>query len=169
MNSITQNQINSQIASTYGKGDAFEKGEVSDAFNYGSDPIKFVKTGKEIKDKLPIILEALKAKQIEVSATLVALRVAIGSEPTDLSGYNNNFKTYPYTMCSSQGEVCCDTTYPSQIPIKEGSTDCSKYNQLAYALSDIQRDVATLSLVENNLKDEQKYSLTTSQLVALHF
>lgn len=152
--------------------DMIAKGEISDAigrgYGSGSEPMKFVKTGKEVKEHLPAVITQLMSAKASVLAQMDIVRQAVGIDPTDAlraSLTNQKIAIYPYKMC--------DAPYNDSMGKYEDRTDenvlCEKHNNLAYMLRDIEEDLATCQVVMTNATDTQKYTLSVSQLIALNF
>lgn len=148
-----------------------EKGEIADClangYGAGSEPVTFVKTGKEIKEKIPVIKNSLNTQISSVGAQLSALVVKIGFEPTNDSSrrYDKNtpFKRYDWGKA--------ETPYVNGQygePTEE-NINCSKYNALVYLWNEMKDDFDAISVMENNLEDAKKYTLSVSQLIALNF
>lgn len=151
--------------------DVLEKGEISDCiasgYGAGSQPVTFEKTGKEIKDKIPEIKNSLSASIASIEGQLGALLVQIGKEPENVSSrkYDKTppYKRYDYTLCEP---VYCNGQYAEKT---EENTLCNKYNTLVYLWQDIKDDYDSICVMENNLTDTKKYTLSVSQLIALNF
>lgn len=140
----------------------FEKGQIADriAYGYGGDAVKFVKTGKEIKDKIPSILALLAVKKAEVEAKMGVLKTNAGVEPL------SNYWTDPVANVSImryEWKVCED------VASNNDNKSCNDYNEWCYVLRDIIEDINALSVITNNMKDDAKYNLSVGQLVALQF
>lgn len=158
-----------QLVGCYSNTEEIRKGEISDrlANGYGSgEPMKFTKTGKEIKEKVPSILEALNTSKTTIVAQLGVLKTQIGSEPNDTYGERDfTISRYAYDLCQAP----YDPVSQSYVNATDQNKWCQKYNDLCYTLLDIERDIKSLSVIVNNVKDDTKYQLTVSQLVALQF
>lgn len=150
-----------------------EKGDITDKFAYGygsgNEAMKFNKTGKEIKEVMPVVIAALNTKKVEIETAMQTAMVAAGTEPTEV--YNSgNFKTitlkrYPWEMTSAKYDDVAKVT----IPMTDAQTACRTYNDLCYEMRSVLEDIATCSIIADNVVDKKSYTLTVSQLVALSF
>lgn len=141
----------------------FEKGQIAERLSYGygsgSEPLKFTKTGKELKAQIPGLLSALNIKKAEILVKLGELSTAAGIVPNKewfndiISGLT--VARYDWKQCD---ELC-----------EAGNTAANDYNAWCYTLSDIVDDINALTVINANLKDDAKYTLSVSQLLALQF
>lgn len=158
-----------QLAGCYSNTEDLRKGEISDrlANGWGSgEALKFRKTGKEIKEKLPTIESTLNNAKMVLIAELAGLKAKIGVEPTEEhSGGKFNLLRYPWKMCDAGwdpvGRIAVEAT--------ETNTCCQKYNDLCWKLLDIEQDLEATKVMTANLDDAKSYDLTVGQLVALCF
>lgn len=176
MKHIEQHNADSRdrIMKSYSNTEDIRKGEIMDrlANGYGSgEALKFTKTGKEIKEKVPSIMEALNTAKTTTLTQLTILKAQIGCEPSD--SFSSNLEKigleitllrYPYAMCDSVKDPNSGTW------VRDAKAEaCSKYNDLCWQLIDIEKDIKALHIIKENVDDGKKYELTVSQLVALQF
>lgn len=150
-----------------------EKGEISDTlgrgYGSGSEPIKFKKTGKEIKEKIPAIITMLTTEQTKIQVQLEVLAEQIGVAPTE--NRNSSFvkgiiyNQYPWAMC----EAIYDNANKCYGEKTDQMDQCCKYNSLAYLYCSISEDLLSCQVIASNVEDKTSYTLSTSQLVALGF
>lgn len=150
--------------------DNLQKGEVSDMLTRGyggGEALKFVKTGKQLKEIIPNTVANLKAKLVGIDALMETLKTQIGFEPTEKrnSGLSNSIfcNFYPYTNCSPSYDEAT-RSYPAQ---SDEQKLCSQFNDLCYNWRSIKEDIVSCNVIMNNLEDANKYTLSVSQLVAL--
>lgn len=153
--------------------DLIMKGELTDKIAYGyggaSEAFKFVKTGADIKAKLPIIIGVLQMEKATLIAQLNDVQTAIGIAPSRKMSTqfvkDIDLLDYPYDMC--------DAPYDDVLRKYGTPTDqnllCSKYNSLAYICKNVSEDIVTAQTVLANVEDEKTYTLSVNQLVALGF
>jgi hypothetical protein len=150
-----------------------EKGELTDKIAYGyggaSEAFKFVKTGAQIKEKLPTIIAVLEMEKATLIAQLTNIQGTIGIAPTRKmqTSFTKDIalSDYPYEMC--------DAPYDEVLRKYGTPTDqnllCSKYNSLAYVCRNVCEDIMTAQTVLANVEDKKTYTLSVNQLVALGF
>lgn len=163
-----------------------EKGIVSDAFQWQSN-IKFTKTGKEMKEKMALVIPTLETQAGEVLKALDDASDLLEYQPTEkidpwrlrqfkhiiISPYKifNWNQTYYYekdAMNSAATSVIADSGLScSPCASKEEADICSKWNQLVYKYVDILYEIELLKMYKENLEDKKVYELTSDQLVAL--
>lgn len=163
-----------------------EKGIVSDAFTYQSN-IKFTKTGKEMKEKIALVIPTLETQAAEVLKALDDAADVLEEQPTEkidpwrlrqfkhiiISPYKifNWNQTYYYEKdaMNSSATACIGESGHSCSPAssKEEADICSKWNQLVYKYVDVLYEIELLKMYQNNLEDKKSYELSSEQLVAL--
>src|SRR5579871_914812 len=90
--------------------DMLEKGSITDSlangYGYGNTPVVFEKTGKEIKEKLPVILASLEAEKTVIETKLNELAVQAGIVPDQPNSrrYDNNVPFLRYSYSLSEGK-----------------------------------------------------------------
>lgn len=152
--------------------DMLQKGEISDAlasgYGAGSQPVVFVKKGKEIKEKAPSIIATLEVQKVTVEAQLKALQVAAGVTPTLENSRKYDkvapFLRYEYNLCDPQ--YLGNNQYS---PKTDQMDACSKYNSLVWIYNDILDDIDAIKVIANNIVEDKPYTLSVSQLIALDF
>lgn len=150
--------------------DMIEKGMISSqlANGYGvNEPLKFTKTGKELKEKLPTVIASLNAEKASLEAQMVIIRQKLGIDPS--VAYNSYtvkglvFYRYPWEMC--------DRAYDSMTQKYADATEenilCNQYNSLCSVCMDVCEDIACAEVIMANVEDNKKYTLSVNQLVAL--
>lgn len=147
-----------------------QKGEISDMLtrNYnGNEPLKFVKTGKQLKEIIPNTIATLKGKLAGIEAVMATLQTQIGFDPTQKNTSNLTSKVccnmYPYDKCSPKYNES-SRSYPD---LTDEQKLCQQYNDLCYNWRYISEDIVSCNVVVKNLEDGNKYTLSVSQLVAL--
>ena len=146
--------------------DDLEKGLINDlsySWNGKEGGFSFNKTGKEIKAQLPALIATLKQQYDALVLKQAALVEEIGEEPTEERTYferNFSFKSYPY-------EAVYENSNPNGRTEEQKLMQC--YNDNLYKLCDIQRDIKVGEVMERNLDDKKKYSLSLSQAADLGF
>jgi hypothetical protein len=149
-----------------------QKGEISDTlangYGAGSQPMVFVKTGKEIKEKVPSIIASLEVQKISIETQLTALQTAAGIMPTRANSrrYDKNvpFAKYEYNLC--EPEYLGNSQY---APKTDQMDVCNKYNSLVWIYNDILDDIDSINVISSNVEESKKYNLSVSQLIALSF
>lgn len=159
-----------QLADCFGNADQIRKGEISDrlanGWGSGSEPIKFTKTGAEIKEKLPTIVSTLTSEKAVILASMAQLKTQIGCEPTDsYSSKKFNLMRYTYKMCDAP----YDPLNRCYLDATDENKWCSAYNEACWKLLDIEQDLESISVITANIEDTKKYTLSVGQLVALQF
>jgi hypothetical protein len=177
-NQILSSYNNIEVPNRFSKSEAeslndmIQKGEIADAlasgYGAGSQPMMFQKTGKEIKEKVPAIIASLEAQKITIEAQLTALQTAAGIAPTRESNrrYAKNvpYLRYEYSLC--EPEYLGNSQY---APKTDSMDICNKYNALVYVYTDILDDIDAINIISANVKDDKKYDLSVSQLIAMNF
>jgi hypothetical protein len=156
-----------------------EKGNIADSFEYSSQ-FEFVKTGKEIMEKLttlkPIIEAQKAAKMVECAA---CLKEIVGVTPDRVAptymyrGFEEKIgkvMMFKYECCRWAENPSDYTTYPDRyVCDKETAMKCQKYNNCIREYVSICVDLCTVDLYSRNLDAKKKYTLTTNQLQSLGF
>lgn len=160
----------SQLAGCYSNVEEIRKGEISDrlanGYGAGSEPIKFTKTGSEIKEKLPTIVSVLTNEKIVLLSSMAQLKTQIGCEPSDsYSSKKFNLLRYPYKM----SEAPYDPMNHCYLDATDQNKWCAAYNEACWKLLDIEQDLEAITVMSANLEDAKKYDLSVGQLVALQF
>lgn len=150
--------------------DMIEKGEISDTigrgYGAGAEAIKFSKTGKEIKDKIPSVLDILTSEKNKLEVQAEVLRTEIGIEPTDACYAKLGCPSlYEYSQTSPQ----YDEALKAWPEPSDTHKLCQKYNSICYMLRNLLEDIQVLNVLLFNLSDTKSYQLGVSQLIALHF
>jgi hypothetical protein len=151
------------------------KGQIAERLVYGygsgtTKPLEFSKTGKELKEKIPAVLAALNQKKGEIVGKMDLLKQQAGVEPTNAwhtdvaSGIS--IMRYPYEICNDSNTV--KAVEAVATPSLTGSA-CNDYNEWCWTLRDLLDDINALTVIQANLKDDQKYTLSVGQLMALQF
>lgn len=104
-----------------------EKGEISDALGRGygpaSEAIKFNRTGKEIKEKIPAILTSLTLESGKISGQMEEIAKEIGIEPTiprnSYFAKNIAYLSYDWELCD-----------PKYDTVSQKYNDATVQNQL---------------------------------------
>ncbi len=152
--------------------DDLQKGEIMDklVYGYGSSDreqaFKFVKTGKEIKDLLPKCVVALAEQKGAMIAKMNELKEAAGCEPTEV--YSGSIKAikilrYPYDLIRTE----YDEMKRSYATATDEQKAAQEYNDMCYSLKSLLEDIVACKIILANVKDDGKYTLSLSQLVAL--
>lgn len=153
-------------------GDAIEKGEISDAlvsgYGPGSQAMTFNKTGKEIKEKAPEILTALSIQKATIEAQLAMYSEGAGVSPTNPTSrrYDKSVPFFRYDWGFCEPKYLGEGNYEEKTPQMDL---CNKYNSLIYVYCDVLDDIDAINIIVQNVEDTKKYSLSVSQLIALHF
>ena len=147
--------------------DMLEKGEISDKLSSsygGGEPIKFTKTGKEIKQLIPSALTRLEAEKTLLETNMAEQKALITVNANDLCHTNiPNVKV---------GRFSYDVSEPKwdggmrQQPTEE-QVAMQKYNVYAGFLVKIIEDIKTLKVIQNNVEEGKQYTLICSQLIAI--
>ena len=148
-----------------------EKGEISNSLSgywgNGQNKIEFTKTGKEIKEKIPTIIQLLQDKLAELATQMAVYKKEAGSEPCSpmtssvlkyLEGYNNYTWDDTYKWDKDHG-----------VESKPVDNPMRKYNNACYVALSVAEDIATLKAMKNNVSDKKSYELSLNQLLALGF
>lgn len=163
---MTQDILKSESAAFE---DMIQKGVISDNFVYGyggNKPMEFTKTGKELKELIPAALTYLTTQKSALESQMAVIKQQAGIEP-DTSWFssiaNLNFPRYTWELC----DASYDSTMGKYLDPTDQNTLCTQYNSLSSTCRDIAEDIATLTVIANNVVDNKSYTLTIPQLVAL--
>lgn len=149
--------------------DMIEKGEISDslASGYNGTPISINKTGKEIKEKIPVLKAALETQKKEVETKLLTIQQEAGVFP-DQSNSRRYSKTTPFNRYQWS---MCEAKYVNGAyeEVTDQQKACQKYNSLVGIYNEILDDIDAINVIGSNIQDSKTYSLSVSQLIALKF
>ena len=128
------------------------KGDVSDAFRYGTDKITIKKTGAEIK----VMAQAKKAVYEAYMSQCITKRDYYCKELMDAK-----------IGCIMNGkDISCD--WETQKQWEQPNKDMfNKCQNLGYQVRGATRDIQTLDAIISGLDDKVKYPLTMNQMIAL--
>lgn len=161
-----------------------EKGAL-DSLSYSSEN-NFVKTGKEVKEKIAAIKTKMQAIQTNNQVKMDALVEKIGFKPTsspdewtlnrypDVKDKLEKMKRYPWE-CTSYNEGYKSNSIVEegkQIKVassKEEADLCREYNKLCYEHCDAIIDEHKADVYLRNMDEKKQYKLTLEQLTQLGF
>lgn len=155
------------------KGNDLEKGKIADALRWGDLPIKFNKTGAEIKEKLAAIKTKEMGKLGVLEATLSSLAEQCVYKPTEKYSYDDgddDMKVFKWDMTyeNNQNSVQLSPTETGTITNEEARL-CAAYNDTVYKLRDVKKELTAIEVLEENLDDSKKYELTAAQMLTFCF
>lgn len=155
---------NKAISQLYGN---IEKGDIMDKFGYGyggssNEPLKFTKTGKELKEMLPKVIDKLKEKRSDLIGKMSAFKTLAGMEP-DEKVYDKYFR-YSSNHCYAP----YDSTTKSYGETTDQMRACQAYNDCCYQCKSIDEDIRACEVIMVSADDKQKYNLSISQMIALN-
>lgn len=159
---IDADLFNKAIAQLYPSvsSDSLQKGEIMNALGYGygggSEPIKFTKTGKELKEMMPGVIAKLNAKKTVLSGQMAAFKTLAGIDP----GQDGR---YDWKCCETYDEATKKYLEPT-----DSQKACRAYNNCGYELRSIDEDLRACQAIMTGVDEKQKYNLTISQLIALN-
>lgn len=159
---------------------------------------KFPKSGKELREKVQVVIAAYKAKKEACKAELDALIEKVGFAPTvPVKGFYglgesllstftelNELKNYHYKFCHPDSHAVKDspgTINPMNSALvsteednsssltKEQSEACAKYNDKMFDYVRCCKDCATLEVFHRNLDEKKTYELSSSELITFGF
>lgn len=149
-----------ELAKLNGVEDNLEKGEIMDRLGYGygngSEPIKFTKTGKELKDAMPSVIAKLTEQRTVLVGQMSGFKIIAGIEPSADGRYD-------WKTCETYDEVSKQYLTPTNE-----QKACRSYNDCLYQLKSIDEDIRACQAIMTGVNDKQTYNLTISQLVALN-
>lgn len=150
---------------------------------FNSDKIVFKKSGKEIKEKLALVLDKIEDRKGIVENDRNKLGDKIADKPTEpLSEYDTEghpsleaLRTFHWAKTSfNNGEQTtaysnsakANIMYPTS---KEEADNCRIFNDLTYKLVCLVKDKKTLEAFLKNIDEAGSYELTLGQLTTLGF
>lgn len=168
----------SEVMNSVPNEDTLEKGAIFNEFQWGGgrDALNFTKTGKEIKEHLPKLVEKLTAVKGNLEAKIEKCREAAGCEPDQENYYGNSQsreavtrecgeipKIFNWELCYPKYDELSRTT-PAPT---EQHVACSKHNDLVRMWCDVCEDICACKTIQNNVEDNKKYNFTINQLFML--
>jgi hypothetical protein len=147
------------------------KGEISDSLiGYGDDKIKLKRSGKDIKERIPTLVAKLNGQKEQLEKQLLGLRETIGSDPT--SEFYSNFSKSKFGLVGRYSHDMCRPPYNEQLGQPGEETEqhrnCQHFNDLGYQYASIREDLAVLAVLKEGMKDDEVFSLSVRQLMALY-
>jgi hypothetical protein len=149
-----------------------QKGDISSEIinSYGGETkLTFDKTGKEIREKIPSIIASLEAQKNSLEAQMGIYKAQAGIEPDEVRE-SYRIKTI---SCPRYSYGLSEPKYDRESGSYEETTAqniaCSKYNAASYMWFGIAEDIEMIKVIEANLVDSKKYTLSVNQLIALNF
>lgn len=180
------------------KGGAEEEGiEKSDILNavssYGN-PIKFTKTGKEIKEKLKGVRSEKEAVLSQAKKDADEILEDCGTSPsTEVPTYwtgelklDVGYKMYDWNqtyynekVSNGVGGFYTSSLSPTQqkekekkdnSPETEAQAECRRnYNNKVRVIAEVMTDIKAIDILDENLKDGSSYQLDPRQIIAFGF
>jgi prophage DNA circulation protein len=163
------------LKSTIGKNLGEQFREVGQDFKKS---IEFIKTGKDVKDGLQKMITTLQGQVAFIRGSLKEIKAKIGYEPdsveSDSDGSYGNIvvKIRPehryevdYSSdCYSKEEVQATPSF-IKTEVKGDANKLKKlYNSFCYRIENIQERILRLEKMKDNLKDTQKFKLSSYEL-----
>lgn len=158
--------------------DTLEKGKVDDMVNYSDLKITFKKTGAEIKEKLESLEAIERAKLNEIQVKMEVLANTLEHKPTE-KYYNSDTDdmplSYKYEMTYAENK---DISSNNVLAVSDDTQACltsdqcagyRQWNDLCYNYRDVQRELKTIELLEDNLEDDSVFELSARQMFTLGF
>ena len=155
--------------------DSIEKSHL--LYGFG-DSFLVEKTGKEIKEKLSIVLEKEKQEVSEYKVKLEALKTKIGEEPTksakdnyyySIDGNEDILAEVPLTYERNRNLQLVDTEYVTDKPVEEVWKFKDEYDSYICKLIDCLREIKLINTILTNYPDDKKYKLPLRDIQKLGF
>lgn len=157
---------------------SLQKSDISYAFgdNYGGTAMTFSKKGSEIKTmvtaKIASLNAMLAAKQIASNIILAKLAES-GLTPKEAYG-EEEMKTFSYSQYDSRPAM--EGEKEDSLTVQDGSDSSASesnsnlmrnYNDCAYSIQGLKRDVKAATLLLENVEDKKSYPLNINQISAI--
>lgn len=144
--------------------------------------IKIEKTGKEIKEKLTLMVPKLQSQCDKMKSKMNKLVEEIGCKPDqeadhyEIDRYGDDVPNrYSYECCYDQNkDVVAQMNSGNQIVQTETLTEdqrnmCRQYNDLRYKCMDVQADIKYLNTLIENMDDKEKVKLSAELAMKIGF
>jgi len=136
------------------------------------------KLGKEIKEKVLIVLQKEQQELTQYKATMEALKVQVGEEPTSpikdsfgwkMDGFEDKIECN-FNIYKIEGLKECDLgDYVTDKPVEEALKLKDQYNVAAGRALDCSIEIAMINTILNSYPDNKSYKLTLKEATILGF